>query len=648
MKHTTTALIFFCFISVFFANAQPNRTIPEIQGASSASPFSGENVITTGIVTATFIGNNKINGFFMQDEFGDANPTTSDGIFVYYPNANVAVGDKVEVTAKISEFYNRTQLSAVSSLKVKSSNNRIIPTKIVYDIFNWNWEQYEGMLVEFDQTLWVNDNSKFQQYGELELGIKRKPAPTNVALPGSTAYGSLVNENDLLPIILDDGYSGSGVSPIIFADENGTRRTGERVNNLRAVVDYSYSTYRLYPAELPVLFYGNPRPAQHDDIGSYNLKICAFNLEYYLTQSFGRGFGPDNIAEANKQHTKIIDALKTINADIYGLVEIEQGQDALYKLAQGLTAATGHTYEFVDDGSRINGTYTKTAYIYRTDKTSPYKSIKNNNSPTPYNRKKLQGFSLKTNGERFIFSVNHFKSKSGCSYATGDNRNQNDGQSCYNAKRLAEAKSTIGFINANKSYYEDEDVLIMGDLNAYAKEDPIRYIADNGYTDLLAKYYPDTAYSYVYKGETGYLDHAFANASMTEQVTGATIFHINADEPKMFEYSGAAYSPDMYRSSDHDPVIIGLKLGDAAGDNPISFEERVNIFPTYVKDLLHIENATNSHVQLFTLNGIKLIQQQIDADSYTLSLSQLGIRTGVYILRVLGDGIIIQRKIVIK
>lgn len=640
--------ILFQFFLVFAIYAQTEVSIPQIQGDGSVSPYLQQKIKTTGIVTAKFIGSNTINGFFMQDETGDNNPNTSDGIFVYYQTDNIAVGDKITLTAKVSEYYQRTQLASISNLKVISQNNTVPPTKIVYNIHNWNWEKYEGMLVEFDQTLWVNDNSNLQKDGQLELGIKRKKSPTNFALPGSNSYTTLVNENSLLPIILDDGYTSQYKSPIVFADENGTRRTGERIDNLRAVIDFSRSQYKIYPTELSLKFYGNPRPTAPKDLGDYNLKVCAFNLKYYLTQSFGKGFGPANQTESEKQHTKIIEALKAIDADIYGLVEIEQGQDALRKITQSLTAATGHIYDFVNDKGNINKSYTKVAYIYRMDKTSPFKTIKNNNSPTPRHRKKLQGFTLNSNGKRFIFSLNHFKSKSGCHNAHGLNKDQGDGQGCYNESRLKEAKSTKNFITTNETYFEDEDALIMGDLNAYAMEDPIRYFTDNGYTDLLAKYEADTAYSYVYKGQIGYLDHALANNSMEKQVTGATVFHINSDEPAMFEYSGSAYQPNMYRSSDHDPVIVGLKLGKDIPSAIDAFEQRVRIYPTYTDDRLNIEKAAGCHVQLFTLNGFKLIQKQIDSDNYTLSLSQLNIGAGVYILRVLGENIIIQQKIIVK
>jgi hypothetical protein len=116
----------------------------------------------------------------------------------------------------------------------------------------------------------------------------------------------------------------------------------------------------------------------------------------------------------------------------------------------------------------------------------------------------------------------------------------------------------------------DGDFLIIGDLNSYDKEDPIDVLLAGGYTDLVSLYQGEYAYSYVFDGQVGYLDHALANSDLLDEVTGTTVWHINADEPDLIDYDmsykkdaqDALYAPDAYRSSDHDPVIIGLNVCD--------------------------------------------------------------------------------------
>ncbi|MHB9055228.1 MAG: ExeM/NucH family extracellular endonuclease [Paludibacteraceae bacterium] len=639
-------IYFFVFLFVSTAlSAQVKVSIPVIQGSGSASTYSGQTVTTSGIVTAKYIGSGMINGFFIQDAVGDGNPNTSDGIFVYSSNTGVMVGDLVQLNGKVGEYNGRTQLSEVTALTVLSHNNPLPVVSIVYDIHNWDWEKYEGMLVEFQQTLFVNNNYNLKRYGELELGTKRKPSPTNVALPGSAEYSALVSENALPPVYLDDAYSSGYIFPNPLADENGTRRMGERVDKLQAIVDYANSRYVVYPVQFPVHFYGNPRKMSPDAIGNYNLKVCGFNLEYYLTSPNSSSMGPSSQQELDRQHTKIVDALLAIDADIYGLVEIEQGQTALTKLSQALNSATGtNHYTFINDNGTVNGTYTKVAYLYRSDKVTPYLSLKNNNSTGPVNRKKLQGFTLKSNNERFIFSINHFKAKSGCSYASGADADQGDGQGCYNAERVAEANSVITSIHTNKAYYADEDALVMGDLNAYAGEDPVQTFVNAGYTDLHFQFHADSAYSYVYHGEAGYLDQALANETLLNQVTGVTVFHINADEPSMFEYSGSNYRPDMYRSSDHDPVVVGLKLGENVNVDTLS--KKVKIYPSVVDEILHIDNAENAYVQIFAMSGIKIHQEKLTSGQ--LNVKDLGLIPGTYIVRVLGENKIVSQIMTVK
>lgn len=633
MKRKISFLISLTFVLVSWA--QTALTIPQIQGSGSSSAYVSQQIKTTGIVTAKFIGSGKINGFFLQDATGDNNVATSDGIFVYTSTDNVAVGDKVQITATVAEYYNKTQLGAVTAITKLSSGNVLPITKVQYDASVFNWERYEGMLVEFDQVLYVTANANLQTYGQLSLNPVRKFNATNQCLPGSAEYTNMVATNAKAQILMDDGITTTGYTPIVFADANGTRRTGERIKNLQAVVDYASSNYVIYPAVAPV-FYGNPRPATLTQLGNYNLKVCAFNLEYYLTTNYGQGYGANDVTEAAKQHTKIMAALLAIDADIYGLIEIEQGQDALIKLVNALNSATvAGRYSYIDDGGTIYGTYTKVGYIYRADKVTPYLSFKDNNSPSPLNRKKAQAFTLKSNNERFIFSLNHYKAKSGCSSATGADADLGDGQSCYNATRVAESNSNISFLNTCKTYYNDNDVLLMGDLNAYAKEDPITTLTNNGFADMHRAFHADSAYSYMYKGEAGYLDHALASVTLQPQITGVQVFHINSDEPAMFEYSGSAYQANMYRCSDHDPVVVGINLGGVVNSQTYLNCFSPVIYPTEVNEDFMLKNARNSILEIYSLSGKMIGCEKIYSDNQKVSLGT--VPQGIYVVKISTD-----------
>ena len=636
---------FLFLLSSFGVFSQTSLTIPQIQGSGSASTYVNQLVTTNGIVTAKFIGSNKIGGYFIQDPVGDNNPLTSDGIFVSTATDNVTVGDNVQVTGTVTENSGRTQISTVTNTTVVSSNNPLPVVKVQYNPDNWNWEQYEGMLLEFDQTLYVTNNSNLKYYGELTLNPSRIYTPTNQFVHGTAEYSALILQNAKPQIIMDDAITTTNYMPIQFADANGTRRTGERIDQLQAVVDNIGSSYYIYPPTPPV-FYGNPRPSAPTDLGNYNLKVCASNLDYYLPTNYGQGYGASNATYAAQQQLKIVAGLLAIDADIYGLIEVEEGQNALTDLVTAMNTATvAGRYAFINDGGAMDGTYIKVGYLYRTDKVTPYLNLQNTNSPSPYDRKKVQAFTLKSNGEKFIFSLNHFKAKTSCP-TSGTDTDQGDGQGCWNATRVLEATSISNLITSSVNYYGDNDVLIMGDLNAYGKEDPVEKLISNGYTDMHRAFHADSAYSYVYNGQAGYLDNVLASPTMKSQITGVSVFHCNTDEPTMFEYSGANYQPNMYRYSDHDPVVVGLSLGvfNKVDNIPAN---RITISPNVVTDHFTVSNANGNTLQLYSLNGILLKHLNVTSNQYNVDLNDLSLSSGVYLVRI-EDGTVLKLMVMKK
>jgi uncharacterized protein len=163
----------------------------------------------------------------------------------------------------------------------------------------------------------------------------------------------------------------------------------------------------------------------------------------------------------------------------------------------------------------------------------------------------------------FTVVANHFKSKScGGAMPPDPNADQGDGQSCFNADRVAQAQAELRFVEQLQQSSGDEDVLVTGDLNSYTREDPIDVLTAGGLVNLMERELTAAdRYSFVFDGAQGVLDHALASQSLAKKVTGAGIWHLNSDEPDAFEYTGpeAFYSPDPYRSSDHDAGIVGIE-----------------------------------------------------------------------------------------
>ena len=159
-------------------------------------------------------------------------------------------------------------------------------------------------------------------------------------------------------------------------------------------------------------------------------------------------------------------------------------------------------------------------------------------------------------------------------------------------------------------------------------------------------FHADSAYSYVYNGEAGYLDNVLASPTMKSQITGVSVFHVNTDEPTMFEYSGSAYQPNMYRYSDHDPVVVGVSLGVFSKVDNVPAADRFSISPNRVTDHFVVHNANGKSLQLYSLNGILLKQVSITSTDYKVDLSNLQLSSGVYLVRASGDGTVLKLMVV--
>jgi hypothetical protein len=188
---------------------------------------------------------------------------------------------------------------------------------------------------------------------------------------------------------------------------------------------------------------------------------------------------------------------------------------------------------------------------------------------------------------------------------------QGDGQGCWNAHRTDQAHELLSFINGTVvPATGDSDVVLLGDFNSYAKEDPIAALEAGGYTNLVGHFHGDEAYSYAFDGQWGYLDFALASPSLLAQVTDANDYHINADEPSVLDYntnfksSGqitSLYAPDEFRTSDHDSVRVGLDLGDATA--PVVTPSVVGLagnYPWYVSDVMVTWTVTEPDSSVIT------------------------------------------------
>ncbi|MGC1207396.1 MAG: ExeM/NucH family extracellular endonuclease [Ornithinimicrobium sp.] len=550
--------------------------IGAVQGDGAQSPIAGEQVGVEGIVVGDF-QDGGFDGFFVQDsDGGDADAATSDGIFVYAPDGDaVDSGDRVRVDGTVGEFAGQTQLSNVSVEVCAPGVALPEATSLTLPIGETQYEAVEGMYVTLPDSLAILEYFNYGRFGEIALGTDRQYQPTAVFEPGSAEAADVLARNAAERITLDDGRSIQNPDPARHPNGadftlDNTFRGGDLVTGATGVMDYRFNAWRLQPTQAADFTVVNPRPDVPEVGGSTT--IASFNVLNYFTTLGARG--ADDAEEFDRQEAKIVAALAELDADIFGLIEIENNGTAVDTLVAALNAEVGgDTYAALDTGV-IGTDEITTALIYKPGEVTPEGDFATLTAAVDprfldsKNRPALaQTFNDNDSGGGITVVVNHLKSKgSGCG-DVGDPTDP-DGQGNCNGVRADAAAALADWTAADPTGTGEADTLVIGDLNSYDKEDPIAALTGAGFTDLLLDRQGELAYSYVFDGQLGYLDYALTNDAATAQVTGAAVWHINSDEASVLDYDtsfkqdaqDAIYAPDPYRSSDHDPVLVGVDL----------------------------------------------------------------------------------------
>jgi predicted extracellular nuclease len=579
--------------------------VSAVQGPGEATPLGGSVVTIEGVVVGDFqdlpdeegdVFGTDLGGFFVQEEAEDqdGDAATSEGVYVFGAAVDVVVGDRVRVTGRAGEFHGLTQLSSVSSVVVCGAGVELpaaasveLPVESLDDL-----EALEGMRVTFPQELYVAEYFDFDRFGEVVLSAPvdggRPRQPTALLGPDDPAIAGLRDLIARSRIVLDDGRGRQNPDPArhpngaVF-DLGNLFRGGDTLQGVTGVLDFAFGLYRVQPTQGAVHAAANPRPEAPDPVGG-SVRAAAFNVLNYF-EDFGSVCGPDgdedcrgadDPEEFERQRAKIVAALTALDADVVGLIEIENDRDqgALEDLVGALDAAAGAgTYAYVDAGGPVGTDVIRVALVYRPAALTPVGApavlddpafLDPNDTGEDRNRAALAQTFEDAAGGRFTVVVDHLKSKGdGCGPGDDD-----PVQGSCSVTRLLGALALLEWLGTDPTGSGDPDFLLLGDLNSYAAEDPIAALTAAGYVDLLREHIGEGAYTYVFDGQLGYLDHALASASLAPQVTGTTAWHINADEVDLIDYDttfklpnqDALYAPDPYRSSDHDPVIVGLEL----------------------------------------------------------------------------------------
>ncbi|MBU2984701.1 ExeM/NucH family extracellular endonuclease [Saccharophagus degradans] len=636
--------------TVFISSIQGNPAtyISNQFGEQDVSPLNGTVVQVEAVVVGDFQNNDadtarNLGGFYLQEEAGDedGNALSSEGVFVYEGNtslADVNVGDLVKVVATVGQYYGETQLTNVQSIEILAQQQLDLVNVAQVSLlgnsnvtinqdgrYQPNLEAYEGMLVTLVDTVQITEQYQLDRFNEIRVAAGERPVQfSQLNTPDATLYDLWLQEQGARSIVYDDGLNSQnesidlldGFAPYTTAT---APRMGDTVNNLTGVLDYKWAgnassgaTWRLRSHRDGINHFerSNPRPTAAPSIDG-NLKVTSFNVLNFFATIDESGVvtmaghdprGADSIAERDRQLAKLTQAILAMDADVVGLVELENefdnlndGSTAIEMLVNSVNAAAGETlYDYVYPGSSFVGTDAiavgviyKPAVVQLAEGTVPAQLDDSVAQTLPLfagrdfaanplfngvatNRVSLAvSFTHLVSKESFTVVANHFKSKgsSGLTDSSDANFDKNDGAGFWNQRRLEAAQAVVAWLQAAPTGLADSDQIILGDLNAYAAEEPIQYLLAEGFNNVESEH----AYSYVFDGQVGTLDYLLVSDSLFEKFTAAQVWNVNADEADAIDYNldyGRSVSyfdaGAVARNSDHDPVLVGFELTKAA------------------------------------------------------------------------------------
>ncbi|EPX80089.1 ExeM/NucH family extracellular endonuclease [Litoreibacter arenae] len=587
-------------------------------GVDDRSALDGQIVTVRAIVTADFQdglfgSQGDLNGFYIQEEEVDYdfNDLSSEGIFIFdgtAPLVDVQIGDLVEITGTVGENFGQTQISATAVAVLEtdqmlpSAVDVTFPTASVMDDGSGNYvanlEAYEGMRVNIAQDMTVSELFNLDRFGQYNVSADGRPVQfTQDNAPDVAGFEQHRQDVAARTLVLDDGLTVQNPDELRIIDGNDgiltaedSFRMGDTISAIEGVVGYSFGEFRINAAD-GIYEQANPRPETPEDIGG-NFKVASLNVLNYFTTIDLDGVttdngndprGADSMEEFERQAEKLVNAIVAIDADVLGLVELENdfaGDNfAIKDIVDRVNAALGsEVYAFVDPGQEfVGGDAISNGLIYKVQEVglngdmAILESFEGRDFIDPLgagrglNRPAIaQTFEDLDTGQTLTVSVNHLKSKGSLSGLDADEA-QGDGQGNNNATRTEAADILAAWLNSDPTGQGSANTLILGDLNSYAQEDPLTTLAGAGFTDLAAAELGDDAYSYVFDGQIGTLDYVLANDALAESVVGVTEWHINSDEADALDYNldfgrdPALFNGDTAaRNSDHDPVIVSF------------------------------------------------------------------------------------------
>jgi uncharacterized protein len=563
--------------------------IHEIQGTSHVSPVVGKAVShVPGVVTAV-----SNNGFWMQDTQPDADPRTSEGVFVFR-GGRPAIGSAVQVSGTVAEF----RAAATNLTTTEIDNPRVVATgdtgTIEPTVIGAGGRIPPGATIDDDSTGDVDAN----------------PGPLDPEQDGIDFYesleGMLVQVNDAVavgptnqfgetPVVGDDGRfagqrSARGGVVATPGDFNPERIILDdviapmpRVNvgdhypgAVRAVVDYGFGNFMLHPLSTPTTLSGGLQREVTDPTSDKQLSVASFNVENLdpgdppekvqaLAQTLVTNLrSPDLVAveeiqdDDGPQDTAVTDAATTWNELIAAIqaaggpryeyrqidpVADQDGGEPGGNIRQGFLFRTDRGLEFVDrpGGTATNSTAEDGSQPGAQLTLSPGR-IQPDDAAFANSRKPLAG-EFRWRGRPLFVVANHFNSKGGDDPLFG---RRQPPQFPSEDQRHAQAAIVNGFVKSLLDADKHAHVVVLGDLNDFDFSQTLRILAGDELTNLMDTLPPAERYSYVYEGNSEVLDQILVSKALLRGGPEYDSVHVNS------EFAD--------QTSDHDPQVARLRV----------------------------------------------------------------------------------------
>lgn len=528
-------------------------SINAIQGDKATSPFidgypyvTDEDYFVRGVVTAR--GESLFKGFYLQALDADGLDTTSDGLFINTgdaPSADIQPGVEVCVKGKVKEYYDLTQLVSDNNSYEVTATGGAAPAPQPLEMKEGETlrdalERFEGMLVETTSGLDLRVSRTFgYDYSAKRNNMvvaqgRPNMQPNQLFAAGSDEATAQHDENVQSRLYIEsDLKAANGEVPYYedFAkdnDQDGSAdeyiRIDDRIDGVEGVISYSYGEYRLVVTNQLAgeNFVHLDDRTEKPALKAGDLRVATFNvLNYFYSPHGGDAniFGDNRGAETQEefviQEAKIVSAIVSLDADIVGLMEIENngfGQgSAIQKLVTEVNSkiedeSDHYTFVTIDsngdgkvDESDSVGTDSITVgVIYRSNKVTLEETriikmpmqeapeVLDDDGKVIEDGKNYQRDSItptfKVNGteELLTVSVNHLKSKgSKCWEDAASEADGGQGGNDADYQGSCENFRVAGAVALGDALKEiSGDKLIIGDMNSYGMEDPMLVLTD--------------------------------------------------------------------------------------------------------------------------------------------------------------------------